>query len=283
MRPIEKMLLPVGGVAILLIVLFAIIFFVFPHQTAHAPVVPVEDENGTPVVEELKNIVVAEPVAGDTVGLPLVIVGQARVFESVFQYRVTDDAGVILAEGHAMANAPDVGEFGPFTLSINYDEPTTSTGVVEVFSYSARDGSEQDMVTIPVKFSSDVSAQDVSVYFMPRDAGGDCTATEQVTRRVPTTLAVANAALTELLNGVQPSESEELVSLIPTYAHVRSIVLDEGVATVTFTKDSFLSVAGSCTVEGIRAQIEATLMQFSSISSVVIVEEGKTAGETLQP
>lgn len=285
MHSFERLFIPAGGAAILVAVILAIFFFVLPQNTVQAPVVPVGD-SGTPVEEPLGNIIVAQPVAGDVVGFPLTIIGQARVFENVFQYRVIDDAGVVLAEGHAMTDAPDVGQFGSFTLSVNYDEPTVPDGVVEVFSYSAKDGSEQDMVRIPVVFSADVLAEEVSVYFVPRNAfenGGDCTGVTEVTRRVPDTVAVAHAALGELLEGVDASEGEEFVSLIPTQAKVRSIGIEDGVATVTFVQDSFLGVAGSCTVGAIRAQVEATLMQFDSVDSVVIIEEGKSESETLQP
>lgn len=282
MRTLEKMLLPGGGVALILLVLIASVYFLFPRETPPAPVVPVDDD-GVPAEEELGNIVVAQPVSGDVVGLPLMIVGQARVFENVFQYRVKDDAGNVLAAGHAMADAPDVGQYGSFTLSVNYEEPTTATGVVEVFSYSARDGAEQDMVSVPVTFSADVAAQDVAVYFVPRAPGNDCSVVERVTRRIPSTSAVAHAALMELLNGVWPSEDDTLMSLLPYQARVRSVVIEDGVATVTFVPDSFLGVAGSCMVAGIRAQIETTLLQFSSVTSVVLVEEGKAAEETLQP
>ncbi|MEK9156779.1 MAG: Gmad2 immunoglobulin-like domain-containing protein [Patescibacteria group bacterium] len=285
MRSFEKFLIPAGGVAILALVIFSIFFFILPQNTAQAPVVPVGDF-WVPVEESLRNIIVAEPVAGGVIGFPLTIVGQARVFEAVFHYRVTDDARVVLAEGHAMADAPDTGEFGSFTVLVNYDEPTVPGGVVEVFSYSAKDGSEQDMVRIPVVFSVDASAEEVLVYFVPRNAsenGGDCTDVTEVTRRVPDTVAIAHAALGELLEGVDASEGEEFVSLIPTQAKVRSIGIEDGVATVTFVQDSFLGSAGSCMVTGIRAQIEATLKQFSSVTSVIILEEGKSADKILQP
>lgn len=281
MRNLEKILFPTGGFALLFLVVIAGVYFLFPLQS-QAPVVPVEDD-GAPVVEELRNIVVAEPQSGDIVGFPLEIVGQARVFENVFQYRVKDDAGVVLADGHAMADALDVGQYGSFSLFVHYDVPTMTTGVVEVFSYSARDGSEQDMVTIPVTFSDEVEAREIFVYFVPREQGNDCSVVIPVTRRVSITPAIANAALVQLLQGVDSTEDEALASLIPPQARVRSLVLDQGVATVTFVEDSFLGVAGSCMVAGIRAQIEASLTQFSSITSVVIVEEGKTPEETLQP
>ncbi len=285
MHSFERLFIPAGGAAILGAVILAIFFFVLPQNTAQAPVVPIGD-SGVPVEELLQNIIVAEPVAKNIVDFPLAIVGQARVFEAVFHYRVIDDAGVVLAEGHAMTDAPDVGQFGSFAVSVNYDEPTVDRGVVEVFSLSAKDGSEQDMVRIPVVFSADASARAVSVYFVPRNAsenGGDCTDVTEVTRRVPDTVAVAHAALGELLEGVDASEGEEFVSLIPRQAKVRSIGIEDGVATVTFVQDSFLGVAGSCMVAGIRAQIEATLLQFSSVTSVLILEEGKSVDEILQP
>jgi spore germination protein GerM len=141
----------------------------------------------------------------------------------------------------------------------------------------------QDMVTIPVMFSSNVSSQEVSVFFVRGDGGEDCTALTEVSRRVPETRAIAQAAMTELLRGVDPSDSDDATSLIPFQAQVRSLVIENGVATITFTKDSFLGAAGSCMVAGIRAQIEATLKQFSTVSSVVILEEGKKSDEILQP
>ena len=98
------------------------------------------------------NIIVTEPVPYQEVGFPLVLTGQARVFESVFQYRLLDDAGNVLAQNYAMANALDVGLYGDFSLEIVYQEPKSVQGVLEVFSYSAKDGSEQDMVRIPVRF-----------------------------------------------------------------------------------------------------------------------------------
>lgn len=283
MRSFRKVLFFVGGFSLFATTLFFLSSLLFSRETVPAPVVPVDEVTGVPAQEELANIIIARPVAGDTVGFPLIITGQARVFENVFHYRVRDDAGVALVEGYALADAPDMGIFGPFTLSLNYDEPTTSTGVVEVFSYSARDGSEENLVSIPVTFSSDVITEEVDVYFLPREVGTDCTAVAPVSRRIPSTLAVAHAAMTELFAGVRPSEDQEFISLIPSYAHLRSIVLEKGVATVTFAKDSFFGVAGSCTVQAIRAQIEATLLQFPSITSVILLEEGKTAEETLQP
>lgn len=282
----ERVFIPAGGVVLFVGVVFAIFFFVLPQNTAEAPVVP-NGDSGVPAEEPLGNIVVAQPVAGDVVGFPLTIIGQARVFENVFQYRVLDAAGVVLAEHHAMADAEDIGEYGSFALTVHYQEPTTLEGFVEVFSYSAKDGSVQDLQRIPVTFAPDVVTKDVSVFFVSRasvEGGGDCTVVREVSRRVPDAVTVAHMAMSELLAGVYPFEHDgDLLSLIPSYARVRSLQIEDGVATITFVKDSFAGVAGSCTVGAIRAQIEATLMQFPSVMSVIIAEEGRPVDEVLQP
>lgn len=98
------------------------------------------------------NIRVTAPQPNEEVSLPLVIRGEARVFESVFAYRLRDADGSILFEGHAMANAPDTGQFGPFEISVTYLEPSGTSGILEVFSRSAKDGSEINRVAIPVRF-----------------------------------------------------------------------------------------------------------------------------------
>ena len=98
------------------------------------------------------NISVTAPAPYDQISSPVTIEGEARVFESVFQYRVKDADGNVLAEGSGYANSPDIGQFGPFSVSANFSQPATNTGVVEVFVYSAKDGSEADLVSIPVEF-----------------------------------------------------------------------------------------------------------------------------------
>lgn len=283
----EKVLIPAGGVALFVGVLFAIFFFVLPQSMAPTPVVP-NGDSGNPTDEPLGNIVVAQPVAGETISFPLAIVGQARVFENVFHYRVIDAANVVLAEHYAIADAKDIGEYGSFSLRVNYQQPTTSEGFVEVFSYSAKDGSVQDLQRIPVTFADDVVTKNISVFFVSRagiETGNDCAIVREVVRRVPDTVAVAHAAMQELLAGVYPFEDVDgdYLSLIPYSARIRSLHVENGVATVVFVKDSFTGTAGSCTVGAIRAQIEATLSQFSSVTSVVIKEENVPVEEVLQP
>ncbi len=105
------------------------------------------------VLGEEANITVSLPKSGDKIGLPLIVEGQARVFENVVNFRLRDENGKILAEGYTTANAPDIGQFGSFRGELMYAAEKDGKGIVEVFDYSAKDGSEIDKVTIPVTYT----------------------------------------------------------------------------------------------------------------------------------
>lgn len=145
--------------------LVGVLYFVWqPSDTPNAPqenssdvvvpenTTPVEEEEALPPPPVSGNITVTFPLANATVGAQLVVQGQARVFESTVNYRLTDSNNTVLASGFATAQAPDIGQFGPYAITTSYLAPGTSTGTLEVFAVSAQDGSEIDMVTVPVTF-----------------------------------------------------------------------------------------------------------------------------------
>jgi hypothetical protein len=133
------------------------IVFVFNFQRRASLVTPTSTPIAipTPITSESKNITVFKPLPNDALLNTIIIKGEARVFENVFSYRIVDSKGMKLAEGHAMANAPDVGQFGPFQVEVQIPKASSPTGFVEVFSNSAKDGSEIDMVKIPVYFQNE--------------------------------------------------------------------------------------------------------------------------------
>ncbi len=100
------------------------------------------------------NIVVERPRADEAIGLPLVLAGKARTFENTVNYRVRDEDNSILLEDFLTAESADIGMFGAFHKEVFYPEPEGTSGVVEVFEYSAEDGSELHMVRIPIIFRS---------------------------------------------------------------------------------------------------------------------------------
>ena len=98
-----------------------------------------------------RNIEVLSPRSGDKIKSDFVVKGNARTFESNVAIRLYDSEGNVLTETFTLANAPDTGQFGPFEKMISYDTES-ETGTLEVFQYSAKDGSQIDKVTIPLLF-----------------------------------------------------------------------------------------------------------------------------------
>lgn len=98
------------------------------------------------------NMKLLSPESNSKVKSPLIIKGEALVFENQLSYQLFDEDGSVLAEGSGYANSPDMGEFGEFEIKIDFPEPKGNSGSLEVFDYSAKDGSKIDVVKIPVTF-----------------------------------------------------------------------------------------------------------------------------------
>jgi spore germination protein GerM len=104
-----------------------------------------------------------------------------------------------------------------------------------------------------------------------------------VEREIVKTSALAQAALTELLTGTTPTETEAgfATSLNPNIK-IQSLTIENKVAKVDFDEQLGSGVGGSCRVTAIRAQISETLKQFSSVKSVIISINGRSE-DILQP
>lgn len=93
------------------------------------------------------------PLPGTTIKSGQRVEGYARVFEAVVSYQLRDANGVIVArERSVMANggAP---AFGFFSATLPSDRvPTADTGVLWVYSLSAKDGSIINLVKVIVRF-----------------------------------------------------------------------------------------------------------------------------------
>lgn len=109
------------------------------------------DASGTLPPSSSKNIEVLSPRTGDNIKSGFRVEGNARTFESNVRIRLTTDDGTVLIDTNTTANAPDVGQFGPFEKTLVFSTDA-KTGTLEVFQNSAKDGSEIDKVTIPVVF-----------------------------------------------------------------------------------------------------------------------------------
>jgi hypothetical protein len=74
------------------------------------------------------------------------------VFEANVSIRILDAAGNILKKTFATATC-GTGCWGDFSETLAFEVPERQQGRVEVLTYSAEDGSEQDLVSIPVVLS----------------------------------------------------------------------------------------------------------------------------------
>ena len=271
-------------IAIAVIVVGAVWFYAGDNGFSFRDIMSNGDENGNEeVVSDSGNIAVTSPSPGDSVGLPLVVEGRARVFENSVSLRVRDADGSVLVEDFTTANAPDIGEFGSFRAELFYPEPEGSEGTLEVYSVSARDGSEIDKVEISIVFE-EVDALTVEVYFTTSETGVvTCEATEFVERRIPRTQAVGRAALEQLLKGPTVNErSDGFSTSINPGTELQSLRIENGTAFADFNEMLDFNIGGSCMVTSIFTQIENTLLQFDTINDVVISIDGETE-EVLQP
>ena len=234
-------------------------------------------------VLERPNLVVTSPTPEATVTSPLLVFGFGRTFEQTFAWRLRDSTGEIVARGHAMTHAPDMGHYGPFRLEIFLPALNVANFTLEVYEASPKDGSDQDLVSVPLKLLSTATTT-LQVYFGQSKQGSlnDCTRVFPVERTVAKTSAVGRAALLELLQGPTAAEIKQgYFTSLPEFVGLNSLALQDGLAVADF--DAGLSgVHGSCRVQAVAAQIEETLRQFPTVNEVDITINGET-DDVLQP
>ncbi len=241
----------------------------------------------TSTVSASGNMLVTSPLPNESVLHDFIITGQARVFENQFAWRVLDPEGTVLASGSAYAYASDVGQFGAFEIPVRLPVSAsfgTDRVTVEVFDYSAKDGSVIDLVRVSVTLS-DAPATALKVYFNNSnlDPEGSCNKVFPVTRFVPRTQTPARAALEKLLQGPSATEAVQgyFTSINPG-VKLRSLTIASGTARADFDPALDRDIGGSCRVSAIRAEITQTLRQFPSVQNVVISVNGRTE-DILQP
>lgn len=122
-----------------------------PIEDIISDVMPTPEE-GEPIVSDNGNIKITRPQPDSIVTSPMLIKGEARVFEGTVQFRLKDAEGNIIAEKFSTAQAEEAGEFGAFGELLLFDEVSAETGTLDVYWQSPENGSEQDLISIPIKF-----------------------------------------------------------------------------------------------------------------------------------
>lgn len=116
-----------------------------PSVSASAAVSP----TGSPTTDDEPAIVVRTPAPGDEVVSPVTIAGTADVFEGTVSIRVLGADGAELAAGFATATCGS-GCRGEFATELSFFTEVRQNGTIEVFESSAEDGSQLNVVSIPV-------------------------------------------------------------------------------------------------------------------------------------
>jgi hypothetical protein len=236
------------------------------------------------------NITVSSPQANDYVNANgFTITGLARTFESNVVYRVRDLATQeIIAQGHTTATG-EMGKFSPYTINVQVKKASgrlqyPTRAMIEVYENSAKDGSVINLVQVPVRIGVGADEPNaVEVFFTNSKKGSpdNCDQVFSIPRTIPQTQALATIALQRLLGGPTADEQGQgYATQIPAGTKLHKVTVANGVARADFSSE-LNTAAGACRVTAIRAQIERTLRQFSTVKSVTITVKGK--GPVLQP
>lgn len=112
-----------------------------------------EDAKNEEVVTS-ENIIVQTPRPGTILASPISITGKARVFENTVHVDIKKENGEVMISEVATAKVKDVGEYGEFDIQIRFYFRNTQKGFIEVYSLSPKDGSRENLVSIPVNFET---------------------------------------------------------------------------------------------------------------------------------
>ena len=103
--------------------------------------------------DQLPWILVESPRIGQRVSSPVTISGSANVFEAVVSISVLDEQGRTLASTFTMATC-GTGCRGTYSTEVRYEVGTTQPGTIRVYEVSAMDGSQINVVDIPVTLTA---------------------------------------------------------------------------------------------------------------------------------
>lgn len=222
--------------------------------TASVPPVTTTQPKPQPPPQPERNIYI------DTVeiGNPIVVTGRARTFENSVSLRLRDRNGKLLLETFTTSDG-EIGHHNPYRATLWVPRAPGSSVTVEALEYSARDGSEQSLVSVTRPYA--VTLTGVRLYLPDRD----CTGVTPHLRRIPKSISMARLLVEALM--------ADPATPFPKEARVNSVNLRDGVLTVDFN-ERLQNVGGACAAEMIRQSVTRTLRTLPSVKKVVITAAG---------
>ena len=233
-----------------------------------------------PAISGQGSIILSSPKDGDSVDSPILVKGQARAFENQFMVQLQDATGKVVYQTSVMSEGGGNGQWGDYAVYILVPAGKGQNFKVEALEYSAKgDGTLGGYGSADVKLKS-TDTSTINVAFV---VSSDCVTTKMFPRTIIKTQSVGLVGLLELLKGPTAAEKTKgASSQIPEDTKLNSLRLSGTTAYADFNYGLDAGVAGSCRVQAIRAEIENTLKQFSTIKNVIISIDGRTE-DILQP
>jgi hypothetical protein len=243
------------------------------------------DATSTPAAGKEDKIRVTNITANQVISSPVTIEGSARgywYFEASFPVELVDGNGKTVAIGPAQAQAEWMTtEFVPFSITLSFAKPTTPTGTLILRNDNPSGLPENaDELRIPIRFSS--SERAVKLYYydsrLDTDAQGSVLCSAKglvaVNRTIPVTQTPLLDTIRLLLRGDLTS-SERATGVTTEFPLDRvsissATISGSGNATLTFQDPDNRTSGGACRAQVLRAQIEATAKQFSTVKSVTL-------------
>src|SRR6056297_2376829 len=132
-------------IIVLIIILGGVVFFsgMLDNPTEPQPGDNSEKQEEENEQQEGPGVILNNPSSDDVVSRSFTVSGEANVFEGNVVVEVEDSDGGTVYKTSTIANAPDIGKWGPFEKQI-YLPDTLDDGEeikIKALSYSAKDGS----------------------------------------------------------------------------------------------------------------------------------------------
>lgn len=239
------------------------------------------------------NIVLSEPAALATIASPVLLRGRSVAFEAVVNTEVRQDGRrPPIGEGTVMGGGT---ELAPFEGTLAFAAPSAERGAVVLFTRSAKDGAIVEASVVRVQFGATGTLAPASAcpgYRMDRPApvAGQMVVTVfygcgvdgsplPTYRLVPASAATLRASLEQLLSGpTAPESAAGLQSWFSpaTAGMLAGVTVQDGRAVVDFhdLRAVIPNASSSAGSAMLLSQLDATVFQFPSVSSVVYRIDG---------
>jgi len=218
------------------------------------------------------DVMVYEPLSGEEVKDSFVISGRAVDGITSVSITIEDDSSIPFATSTLKING------GYFKGTAKIFNPPTRSGNVVVTARMA-DGSVGSRITVPVVFGT-YSGRTVSVFFSNIEKDPtlkNCAQVYPVIRNIKSLPSIEENALKSLLVG--PTDSEVSQGFVTNFPEddvaLMNIENMDNTYTVNFNKSLQEGVRGACRIQALKAQIEQTVKQFATSSTIIITVDGK--------